>query len=113
MKEEPKNRMLAEIVTDPARIADVSPEIIAGLRGELAAIDTLLLGRLLSPIRSAERRSQPDRRLNVKEAAAKLGMSRDWLYRHAAAQPFTVKIGRSVGFSEEGIERWLRQRAGR
>jgi predicted DNA-binding transcriptional regulator AlpA len=38
---------------------------------------------------------------------------RDWLYRQADTLPFTVRIGRSLGFSEQGIEKWLRQRAGR
>jgi predicted DNA-binding transcriptional regulator AlpA len=113
MKLETKNSMLAEIVADPARIGTVAPEAIAGLRGELAALDTLLLVRLLSPNGSVEHSAQPDRRLNVEDAATKLGVSKDYLYRHAESLPFTVRIGRGLGFSEAGIERYLRQRSGR
>jgi predicted DNA-binding transcriptional regulator AlpA len=55
---------------------------------------------------------QPDRRLNVEEAAAKLGMSKDKLYRRANSFPFTIRIDRSLGFSEQGIDRWLRSKSG-
>jgi len=51
-----------------------------------------------------------DRLLNVKEAAEKLSRSADWLYRHAAKLPFAVKNGRSVQFSEQGIEQWIHAR---
>lgn len=54
-----------------------------------------------------------DRLLTVEEAAQKLGRSKDWLYRHAGRLPFTVRDGRLLRFSEQGIERYIRQRQGR
>jgi excisionase family DNA binding protein len=51
--------------------------------------------------------------LTVDQAAAKLGVSRDWLYRHAPTLPYTVHLGRALRFSEAGIDRWIRQRSGR
>jgi predicted DNA-binding transcriptional regulator AlpA len=53
------------------------------------------------------------RNLDVTEAAKRLGMSRDWLYRHASELPFTVRIGRRVVFDSLGLERWNRRHAER
>ena len=94
---------------------NLASEAVASLRGELAKLDTLLLARLLSPNGTGrgEHAEPPDRRLNVQEAAEKLSVSRDWLYRHSASLPFAIRIGRGLGFSEVGIERYLRQRTGR
>ena len=50
----------------------------------------------------------------MEEAARKLAVSEDWLYRHADKLPFTVRIGdRHLRFSAAGIEKFIRQRAGR
>ncbi len=110
-----KNSNLAEVIADPSRIETLPPELVATLRGELAKLDTLLLAQVLKPYAGSqdEHAGQGDRRLNVQEAAAKLGVTKDYLYRHAGSLPFTVRIGRGLGFSEAGIERYLRQRAGR
>jgi predicted DNA-binding transcriptional regulator AlpA len=49
----------------------------------------------------------------VADAAAKLGTSEDWVYRHAKTLPFTVRVGKkSLRFSKAGIDRYIRQRAG-
>jgi excisionase family DNA binding protein len=51
--------------------------------------------------------------LDVKTAAQRLGVSVDWVYRQAARLPFTVRLGRSLRFSSEGLDRYVRQRQGR
>ncbi len=49
--------------------------------------------------------------LTVEQASARLGFSRDWLYRHAAHLPFTRRVGRQLRFSERGLAEYLaRQR---
>lgn len=55
----------------------------------------------------------PEKLLKVDEAAARLGMSREWVYRHGKTLPFARRIGRSVRFSAGGIDRWLAQKAQR
>jgi predicted DNA-binding transcriptional regulator AlpA len=94
-------------------IQTLTAEAVASARGELARLDSLLLAHLIEVNGGHAEGAQPDRRLSVEEAAAKPGTSKDWLYRHADTLPFTVRIGRSLGFSEVGIERYLRQRIGR
>lgn len=48
--------------------------------------------------------------LTVEEAARHAKMSRAWLYRNAPRLPFTVRMGRSVRMSKQGLETWLRER---
>lgn len=54
----------------------------------------------------------PDRLLTVAETAARLGVSKKYLYGHQREYPFRRRIGDKVlRFSEAGLERWLaRQR---
>ena len=52
-----------------------------------------------------------DRLLTVEEASQKLGVTKDYLYRHADHFPFTVRVGpRQLRFSLHGMERYIRQR---
>ena len=51
--------------------------------------------------------------LDVREAAVRLSVSRDWLYRRAKKLPFARRLGRSVRFDAAGLARWLAHRAPR
>lgn len=98
---------LAERLRDLARQDDVPREAIPALRGALAELDTALLGRLLTadPPEAGE-----DQLLTVAEAAARLGVSQDYLYRHHPRFPFTRRAGRKLLFSAAGIERHSSQK---
>ena len=105
---------LVDLLEYPERVSLVTSEAIPALRGKLAELDTLLLGRLLqSGNGQVEHSADGDRLLTAKVAGAKLGTSADWLYRHSRTLPFVVHIGRKVLFSEAGIEKYIRQRMGR
>jgi predicted DNA-binding transcriptional regulator AlpA len=108
-----KNPGLANIFADPSMIQTLTADAVANARGKLARLDSLLLAPLMNANSRRAEGAQLDRRLSVEDAAAKLGTSKDWLYRHADTLPFTVRIGRRLGFSEVGIDCYLRQRAGR
>lgn len=51
-------------------------------------------------------RAQVDENLSVDQAAQRLGVSPDWLYRNHKRLPFTRRIGRRLLFSSRGLERW-------
>ena len=57
--------------------------------------------------------AETDRLLDADEAAERLRVSKDWLYRRVARLPFVVRFGRTVRFSSHGIERYIRSRSGR
>lgn len=88
---------------------------IPTLLGELERLRTCLWARMVTP--SADGKSQTlaeDSLLTVQEAAERLGVSPDYLYRHARKFPFTVRLGpRQLRFSSGGIDRYIRNRAGR
>jgi predicted DNA-binding transcriptional regulator AlpA len=53
------------------------------------------------------------RNLDITEAATRLGISKDWLYRHASELPFALRIGRRLVFDSVALERWNRRRVER
>ena len=107
---------LEEIAENPALATHLPFDVVEALLGKNAVAQSVLMSRLLALRASpgqAEHSTDGDRLLGVEEAARKLGKSKDYLYRHAADYPFTVRDGRSLRFSEQGIEKYIRQRMGR
>ena len=106
---------LVDLAEHPERVSSLPVEAVPSLRAELAKLDTLLMMRVAMAQGNGQAQAQGDgdRLLDVKAAAAKLGKSRDALYRKADKYPFTVRDGRSLRFSEQGIEKYIRQRVGR
>ena len=105
---------LSDLLTDPARISALPMDAIAEVRGQIARLDTLLLTRLLAGGEEVRGGTAGDQLLTAAEAAKKLSATEDWLYRHANTLPFTVRVGKKhLRFSEAGIERYIRTRAGR
>src|SRR5262245_5949014 len=69
--------------------------------------------RLTAPPAVAPSLSHSDETVDVDEAARLLGMSRSWVYRHAARLPFARRVGRrALRFSTSGIRRYLASRGG-
>jgi predicted DNA-binding transcriptional regulator AlpA len=83
-------------------------QLAAGLT-RLTALQNALAARVLTATASpAPSSSGSDHLLGVEEAAARLGMSTDWLYRHARDLPFTRRVGRrALKFDGAGLDRWV------
>ncbi len=90
-------------------IAQAPPEDLPRLAGDFEAARAAAWGRMLAP-RPTAANAGPDQNLSVEEAAGRLGVSKDYLYRHAERLPFTVRIGRKLLFSARGLEKWNAQR---
>jgi predicted DNA-binding transcriptional regulator AlpA len=106
---------LADLVAEPGKAGLVPPEAIPAMLGDLERLKGTLWARLMLPQGpgKVEQSADGDRLLAAREAAAKLGMSADYLYRRSRNLPFTVRLGRKLRFSEAGIERYIRARVGR
>ena len=79
----------------------------------LAALQSRIAARSLAaaPRPVAVSRNGPEALLDVREAAARLGVSEDWVYRHAPKLPFTRRVGRrAVRFDPEVLARWVATR---
>lgn len=93
-----------------AAIEAAGPEERAALVLRTAAA-LAKLGALLASTPVPERTDGADRNLNVKEAAERLSVSPEWVYRNARKLP-AVRIGRRLLFSSQGLERFLARRRG-
>jgi predicted DNA-binding transcriptional regulator AlpA len=78
------------------------------LMGELEEIRCTAMARLTAP---APAQSQADELLSAVEAAHRLGISQDYLYRHHRGFPFTRRVGRKLLFSALGIEKYIKQQS--
>jgi hypothetical protein len=111
---DPRERLSA-LVRQPETTEGVTLAEIPGLLAQLAGVQAVLLARLVveGPHNGSAAPADGDRNLSVAEAAGRLGVKPGYLYRHAGSLPFTVRIGRRLVFSAEGLERWNRRRQGR
>ena len=107
---------LADLLQDPTRASEVPHSMIPAFLSQISAVQAALavqLLRVFSEERAQEDARKVDHLLTAGEAAARLAVTKYWLYVHASELPFTVRIGRrGVRFSEKGIERYLRQKQG-
>ena len=79
------------------------------LLARLAAAQT----RLAVSLATLAEPAAGDRLLDIDEAASRLGVDRQWLYRRTRTLPFVVRLDGQVRFSERGIERFIASRRGR
>ena len=86
-------------------VREVSPEDLPALLGELEQIRYTAIARLGEPTLPALR--EPGRLLPVEEAAHRLSISTDYLYRHADDYPFTRRIGGRLLFSSIGLDQFI------
>ena len=80
-----------------------NPAEIPALLGELEQIRVTALARLSPPAVVCP----PDKLLDVGATARRLGISRDYLYRHQRKFPFARRIGRKLLFSSSGLDKFL------
>ena len=98
---------LADLIADGGKVSALPLEAIPALLGELEQLKATLWARLTVPGSNGNGRQEADRRLSAKEAAARMGMSLDYVYKNYSEFPFAAKEGRRVLFSERGLEHYL------
>jgi len=105
--------VLAEVAREPGKAACLPLEIAASALALASGVCEMLRARVIALQVSVDlERTLPeanDRVLDIAEAARRLNVSRDYLYRRHAELPFTVRHGRRLGFSERGLTSYLRR----
>jgi excisionase family DNA binding protein len=92
----------------------VAAEDLPAVVLHLAALQSAAAARLAAATRPvAVSRNGTEALLDVREAAARLNVSVDWVYRRAKRLPFARWMGRAVRFDPEGLARWVAHRAPR
>ncbi len=107
---------LNDLAAHPEQATNLPPHAAAMLLAQMASLQTVLLSRLFVGMSSDPRREEggEDRLLLVNEAASMLGMTRDYLYRHAGQFSFTVRPApKQLRFSKLGIQKYIRNRQGK
>jgi hypothetical protein len=104
---------LDELARDPLRARDLAVDALAALAARCAAVQSALAAAQLALVVNGWTTEAPapidgDRLLVVEEAAAKLGLTCDYLYRRKDL-PFRVSVAPGqVRFSLKGIEKFIR-----
>jgi predicted DNA-binding transcriptional regulator AlpA len=98
---------LDALAADPGLVQKLPGPIVQHILIQVTSLLPLLVSR--SHILPTEAHGE-DRLLGIDEAASVLGKSKDWMYRHAESLPFTVREGRLVSFSNNGIQKYIRAR---
>jgi hypothetical protein len=87
-------------------VTTAAVEDLPDLIGQLEAAKATAWARLAAP---TAKPPDHDELLGVAETARRLGISEDFLYRHAEEYPFTRRQGRKLLFSAQGIDRYIRR----
>jgi hypothetical protein len=88
-----------------AQARTLPPDQLPALIGELAELNAVALSRLSTP----PMEGCPDENVDVTEAARRLHVSIDYLYRNHPKLSFTRREGRKLRFSSEGIDQHLKK----
>ena len=88
---------------------ELPTEELPNFIGELEAIKAVAWSRVVSP---APAHQEHDELVDVDRAAERLGVSKDYLYRHHRQFPFARRQGRKLLFSALGIDKHIRQQRG-
>jgi excisionase family DNA binding protein len=97
-----------------ALVSATPPSELPALASELARALTTVIARAANP--TATRPATPvqggkEEWLTVQEAADRLNVTVEWLYRHARNLSFARKFGRrTLRFEARGLERWAANR---
>ena len=97
-------RILADLL-EQAR--SVPSEAIPSFLGRLEEARVTALARLQQPQATA---MQPDKLRSVEEAAERLAVSPEYLYRNSKTLPFARRVGRRLLFTEKGIADFIQKR---
>jgi predicted DNA-binding transcriptional regulator AlpA len=102
---------LDSLMTDPGLVQTLPAHVVDHILIQVTSLLPLLVAKAHA-VTTTQKSQQEDRLLSIEEAAAILGKTKDWLYRHADSLPFTVREGRLLRFSNNGIQKYIHARLG-
>ena len=110
----PELPTLDELAADPSRAFGLSSTEIAALLARCAAEAAKLFAvqnALAAALATCNETPAADSLLTVEQAAERLAMKPDYLYRNSDGFPFTVRLTPGqLRFSAAGLERFIRER---
>ena len=95
---------LSDIDCDLGKVEGLSQEEVRRLLLRLSVLQGALCSRL--DVFNGSHHEGPQL-YGVQEAADRLDMSRDYLYRNSDTLPFSLHVGDRVMFDRKGMEDWI------
>jgi predicted DNA-binding transcriptional regulator AlpA len=101
---------LDDIACNPTRARELAPDTLAMLLARCGAAQGALLAALVCLSGQGSRVERSDiRLLTVDEASAKLGVTREWLYRRGKRLGLAVKLGDgTLRFSSSALDAYIK-----
>jgi len=97
--------MISELEIVLSRARSLAAEELPRFLGDLETVRAVAWSRLTSPPPPTPKGA--DELLDVDAAAARLGISSSYLYRHHSQFPFSRRVGRTLRFSASGIQSYI------
>jgi hypothetical protein len=102
------------VVDDPAKISDVSPELVPRMIAQLSATTAALAARLPLGIAANGAAHEPDELVRPAEAAKLLGVSDDFVHTSPSLKSIRVRFGNDVvRVSRRALRALIERRLGR
>lgn len=90
-------------------VDEIPPEVLPAVVAQLAALQARAAARMAGVL-GVEPVPASETLLSVAEAAQRMNVSKDWIYRHARSLPFVHRVGRSIRIGTRGMDKWLATR---
>jgi hypothetical protein len=105
----PEMLSLDAIAADPNLAASLQPQDQRRVLLLCATIQSAIAASFSSPTSIGTR--EPERMLDAEQAAGRMGKTVWWMKRQGRLLPFARRVGRSWGWVESGLDKWLIRRA--
>ena len=95
-------------------IEEAPIEELHAILGQLEQMKSSVSLRLYTAVNHSRKNDnkKDDELIGVKDASHRLKVSENYLYQNSKNLPFTVRLGRRLLFSKQGIDRFIRQNQG-
>ena len=99
----------SELMAEVLRAAEQCPrERLPGLLGALEEVRAVCQARWLKQVPETAMGVEVNKLLTAEEVAARLGVSKAYVYRNADSWPFTKRLGENtVRFCDSGLCDWI------
>ena len=91
-----------------ATLASLPVAELPRLLGQLRELEATALARMCAAPGTTEASREPEQLLGVEEAAKRLNVSQDYLYRHWRKLPFAQKYDWGLRFNESALNAYIK-----
>ena len=99
-----------ELIAEPARAAQLAPDIARKMLYRLVGVLPVLIAQSSKEPETSTTSPVYERYLTVEEVVAQYGVTEQWLYRHKRQMPHSQPSRKVLRFPEEKLRKWFASR---